>query len=295
MTVAETSALRVEEAEQGLRLDVWLRARFPGWSRRRIARALEEGRVRVDGQRARKGQILCAGAEVAVFGPPDTPENLRPVPEPTALLVLHQDDALVAVHKPAGMPSHPLRAAERGTLANALVAQFPECADASEDPREAGLCHRLDGGTSGVLLAARTRDAHRAVREAFRTGEVEKEYLALVAGEARAQVIRLPVGDRAMPAETRVEPVERLGAFTLIRCATRGGQRHQVRVHLAGAGHPVAGDPLYGGQPVEGLEGFFLHASLLRLRHPRDGAPLEIRAPLPDDREALLARLRGER
>jgi 23S rRNA pseudouridine1911/1915/1917 synthase len=287
------SELRVDEAGQGLRLDVWLRARFPGWSRRRIARALQEGRVRVDGRRARKGQLLHAGSRVELSGPPDTAENLRPAAEDTGIEVLHEDEALVALHKPAGMPSHPLRAGEHGTLANALVARFPECALASDDPREAGLCHRLDAGTSGVLLAARTREAYRAVREAFRRGQVDKEYLALVAGEARAEAIRGPVGDRALPAETRIEPLERLAGFTLVRCATRGGQRHQVRVHLAESGHPVAGDSRYGGPPLQGLSGFFLHAAAVRLPHPATGAILEVRAPLPGQRQRLLATLRG--
>jgi 23S rRNA pseudouridine1911/1915/1917 synthase len=291
--VPDELAIVVGEAEAGLRLDVLLRGRFPGWSRRRVARALSEGRVRVDGRRGKKGQIVQPGVRVELLGPPDTPENLRPVPEPGPLDVLFEDAALVAVCKPAGVPSHPLRAGERGTVANALVARFPECAAASGDPREAGLCHRLDSGTSGVLVAARTREAYQAARGAFHRGEVDKEYLALVAGEARSRVVRMPVGDRSLPAETRIEPVEKLGAYALVRCTTRGGQRHQVRAHLAEAGHPVAGDSRYGGAALPGLDGFFLHASCVRLPHPLTGATLEIRAPLPEDRARLLNALRG--
>ena len=283
----------VTEGEAGSRLDVLLRARFSGWSRRRIARALEEGRVRVDGRLGKKGQRVAAAMRVSLTGLPDTPDNLRPEPENAPLRVLHEDAALIAVSKPAGMPSHPLRAGERGTAANALVFRYPECVHASPDPREAGLCHRLDTGTSGVLLAARTKEAHLAVREAFRRGQVEKTYLAVVAGEPAAGTVRGPVHDRSMPAETRLEPIERLGAFTLVRCATSGGQRHQVRVHAAQSGHPVAGDGRYGGPAVAGLSGFFLHAESLHLSHPVTGEPLEIRAPLPDEREALLAALRG--
>ena len=266
----------VGEAQAGLRLDVTLRAHYSGWSRRRIARALEEGRVTVDGHPARKGQVVHDGARVVIQGLPDTPENLRPVPEEAALTVLYEDAAIVSVSKPAGIPSHPLRAGERGTLANALVARFAECAGASTDPREAGLCHRLDTGTSGVLVAARTRDAYLALRLAFRTGRVEKEYLALVSGEAVTRVVRMPTADRSIPAETRIEPIERFGTFTLVRCTTSGGQRHQVRVHLAEAGHAVAGDERYGGSAVAGLGGFFLHAASVRLPHPLTGATIEI-------------------
>ena len=289
----ENPDILVSEEEAGLRLDLLLRARFPGWSRRRITRAIEEGRVRVDGRLARKGQVVRAAMRVVLLGLPDTADNLRPTPEAAPLCVLYEDAALVAVSKPAGVPTHPLRAGELGTAANALVARYPECAVASSDPRESGLCHRLDTGTSGVLLAARTPEAYRAVREAFHRGEVAKTYLALVAGEASERVIRAPVHDRSMPAETRIAPVERLGAFSLVRCSTHGGQRHQVRVHLAEAGHPVAGDARYDGPALPGLDGFFLHAESLRLVHPVSGDVLEIRAPLPDDREALLAGLRS--
>lgn len=285
--------LVVAEHEAGQRLDVWLRARFPGWSRRRIARALDEGRVRVDGRAAKKGRIVAAAMRVSLAGPPDTPENLLPEPEDLSVAWIHEDEALVALSKPAGMPSHPLRAGERGTAANALVFRYPECAGASADPREAGLCHRLDTGTSGALLAARTRDAYLAVREAFRAGEVEKAYLALVAGAPGEREVRAPVQDHGLPAETRFHPVERLGEWSLVRCLTRGGQRHQVRVHAAAAGHPLAGDARYGGAALAGLDGFFLHAECMRLRHPTTGAAIEIRAPLPRDREALLAALRG--
>jgi len=278
----------VGEVDAGQRLDVALRAHFSGWSRRRVARALEEGRVTVDGRPGRKGQVLRQGARIVVRGLPDTPQNLRPEPEEATLTVLHEDEAIVAVSKPAGVPTHPLRAGERGTLANVLVARFPECGDASADPREAGLCHRLDTGTSGVLVAARTPQAYAALRTAFRAGRVKKEYLALVAGEAAERVIRMPTADRSIPAETRIEPIEPHGALTLVRCTTSGGQRHQVRAHLAAAGHPVAGDDRYGGPAVAGLSGFFLHAASIRLPHPITGEIVEIRAPLPPDRQAVL-------
>jgi 23S rRNA-/tRNA-specific pseudouridylate synthase len=197
------------------------------------------------------------------------------------------------------------------------VARFPECAGAGDHPREAGLAHRLDAGTSGVLLAARDAEIWTALRGAFHEGRVDKRYLALVVGvvsfpgELSAPIahdrarggVRV-CGDpddaarrEALPALTRWEPVERLGGFTLLRCAARTGRMHQIRAHLAHAGTPVAGDERYGirvaGVPAA-LVGFFLHAERAALEHPATGAALDVTAPLPADRAAALAELRAQ-
>ncbi|MEK6608293.1 MAG: RluA family pseudouridine synthase [Myxococcota bacterium] len=298
------------EEEAGLRLDALLRLRFPGWGRRRIARAIEEGAVRVDGRAARKGAPVRVGARVELLRPPDLPESLAPIAEAGELEVIFADADLVAVAKPAAMPTHPLRAGEIGTLANLLVARFPECVSAAPDPREAGLAHRLDGGTSGVLLAARHAEAWQRLRDSFRREEVAKEYVALVAGAPITQVVRSAVegSDRegrvrmakfGAPAETRVATLETIGVLALVRCATSTGRRHQVRAHLASISHPIVGDTLYGGPPAPDAEptlrGFFLHAERVTLPHPMTGAPLDLRAPLPADREAVLRALRDGR
>ncbi len=300
--MSEELTFTVAAGEEG-RIDRLLGRRFPGASRRRLAELFEARAVRIDGAVARKGDVARAGATVTLVRAPATAADLAPAPEPElALDVLFADDHLVAVAKPAGVPSQPLRAGERGTAAGAIVARFPECRGVGDDPREAGLAHRLDIGTSGVLLAARDGATWRQLRGAFRGGAVVKEYLALVCGRADAGSSDLPLAQRGnhvvvdplgLPASTRWQVVERLPAHTLLRCTADTGRMHQVRVHLADAGTPVAGDTLYGGAPLPGLVGHFLHAARLELRHPTTGAALVVEAPLPPDRQAALAAARS--
>src|SRR5690606_24613172 len=161
----------------------------------------------------------------------------------------------------------------------------PELAGVGDDPREAGLAHRLDTGTSGVLLACRDGATWRAMRAAFSAGEVGKAYLALVAGAAEAGESRVPLAQRGkrsvvdaagLPAHTSWEVQEQVAGATLLRCAARTGRMHQVRAHLAAAGHPLVGDALYGGPPDEDVIGFFLHAAALTFRHPARGELVRI-------------------
>ena len=236
---------------------------------------------------------------------PARDEDKRPAPAPEApLAVLYADELLVAVSKPAGIATHPLHPGERGTLANALVARFPECAFVADDAREGGVAHRLDIETSGVVLAARTRAAWQSLRHAFSDGAVTKEYLALVAGAPPDQgTIDLPLahagrrvriaGDRdldALAATTGFETLARGDDVALVRAHSSSGRMHQIRVHLAHLGHPLVGDALYGGPPpVAGTRGHFLHAAAVTFPHPGTGARVRIEAPLPPDRAAALA------
>jgi 23S rRNA pseudouridine1911/1915/1917 synthase len=207
------------------------------------------------------------------------------------------------------MPTHPLYAGETGTFANALVARFPECGDASPSQREGGFVHRLDVGTSGAILAARNRQAYEELRQRFASGRVRKRYLALVAGALEnAGAIDLPL--RTMPGDPRrmqalanaddiaidqanldahseYAALQQASGLTLVSVQTHTGRRHQVRVHLAAVGHPLAGDLLYGGPRVEGLEEAFLHASELELLPEGE----RIVAPLPQPRLTLLRNL----
>lgn len=306
------------------RVDLLVAAHLAGASRRRVAALFAAGRVRVDGHVARKGLHVPAGALIEILGdpaPPDAPPPdalptadaaLRPVPDPAlSLPVLHVDAALVVVAKPPGMPSHPLRPGERGTAANALVAHWPECAAVGRDPREAGLVHRLDTDTSGVLVAARTQPAWTAVRAAFAQGNVHKRYLALVHGEPAGTGCDLPLVHRgkrmaaarstdpaALPALTHWSLIERLGPFSLLECTAQTGRMHQVRVHLFLAGAPIAGDRTYGPSALPDalpLRGHFLHAFSITLPHPLTGESLTIEAPLPPDRQQTLDHLRAAR
>jgi 23S rRNA pseudouridine1911/1915/1917 synthase len=301
--------LSVGAGDESERVDRFVAARA-GCSRAEARRLIDEGQVRVDGQRAKKGQFLGAGAEVELLAEPAvTRADRQPVPQPELpLQVLFADDALVAMVKPIGAPSHPIKPGERGTLANALVARFPECAAVSDDPREGGLAHRLDTDTSGVILAARTRDDWQALRRAFSDGRVHKEYWALVTGHPPDQgVVDVPLrqvgklvkpipfgGAGALPARTEYQVRARGQQVALLRVKAETGRMHQVRAHLAFAGHPLVGDARYGGPPPPaGTSGHFLHAAEIRFPHPRSGAETVLRAPLPDERAKALHDLLG--
>jgi len=303
--MTESVRFTVAAAEAG-RLDRVLAARFPGVGRRRWAEMFAAGWIAVDGARARKGDRVAAGAEVTLRAPA-TASALAPVPEPDLPLeVLHVDARLVALCKPPGQPSHPLRAGETGSLANALVARFPECAAIGRDPREGGLCHRLDRGTSGVLLAARDMQAYLAVRRAFSAGQVDKTYLALVAGNAQAGESDAPLVQRgkksvlaragdpaALPAHTSWRLLASASGASLLEVTASSGRMHQVRAHLAASGHPLVGDPLYGGPTMVGGQAIadpFLHAQSIALPHP-DGGRFSATAPLPAQRAATLVTL----
>ena len=293
-------SLEVPADAAGMRVDVWLAGALE-LPRARVKELLERGAVRIGGRPPRKGDRTVAGARVEVTL---TDEDPRPVPQPELpLSVIHLDPQLVAVDKPAGVPSHPLQPGERGTAVNALVARHPECAEASADPREGGLVHRLDTLTSGVLLAARTGEAWRALREAFSGRQVDKRYLAVVTGPVADEgEIDLPLrhrGDHVEPAMagggrealTDFRVLSRAGDASLLEVRIHTGVLHQIRAHLAAIGAPVLGDTDYGGRPLPGPDRFFLHAARLGFSHPATGSRLEITAPLPDELRRVLEAL----
>jgi len=264
----------------------------------------------VNGRRARKGDLVNTDDLVQVPEELFAPCVLQPNPE-LQIPILFEDAALIAVDKPAGMPSQALRARETGTVANYLLAHDPAMAAAGTTDREAGIVHRLDTDTSGVLLAARTADAYRSLRHQFSRHEVIKEYLALVEGDLPAPgVVRTPMmhdprNPRRMIASaafgqdrhvrdavTYFRPLERFRHTTLLLVQIPTGVMHQIRVHLASAGHPVIGDRLYG-RPAAHATRQLLHASRLSFTHPDTGHPVEIRSPAPADLTAALAALRA--
>lgn len=300
--------LTVAAEDRGARLDQWL-ASACECSRHEAQRLIADGAVRINGARAAKGVRLDPGDVVQLTREPPTDEQLRPLPEPeVALTIVHVDAALVAMVKPIATPTHPLRAGERGTLANALVARYPECALVADDAREGGVAHRLDADTSGIVLAARTRPAWLDLRDSFSRGAVEKEYLALVAGlppssgEIDAPLVQAGkrarvAGDRDLdpqPALTRFQLLAHGDGVALVRALSTSGRMHQIRVHLAHLGHPLVGDELYGGPPAAaGTRGHFLHAASLTFEHPLTGSVTTLAAPLPPERAEALQLLVG--
>lgn len=268
------------------RVDKALAKHFPDAGRRQLAQLFDDGCVRVAGKKAKKGDRVVAGDVIELTRAPVSGDALRPAPDaavPLDLLVERAD--LVAVNKPAGVPSQPLRAGELGTIANALAHRFPECAAIGADARDGGLVHRLDIGTSGVLVAARTEEKYRELRDAFGAGLVHKEYLAITEGIPVSREADAPLAQRGK--KVAVDHTDGLAAYTsftivtatmshaLVRCTAQTGRMHQVRAHLAYVGAPIVGDTLYGATSVE-EPGFFLHAEKLTL--PREEP---IVAPLP--------------
>ncbi|WP_225412058.1 RluA family pseudouridine synthase [Stigmatella hybrida] len=302
MNTTTTHTLTVDAAKAGQRVDLFIGEAL-GLSRAKLKRLFEEGAVRVDGRPAKKGLLVAAGQHILVKWEEESREAVPDADFPLA--VLHEDAALVVVDKPAGRPSHPLKPGETGTVANALIARYPECAQASEDSREGGLCHRLDIETSGVLLAARTREAWQRMRTAFSGREVDKHYVALVTGPlADEGEIELPLRhhprhpdrvepalpgeDGAREAHSLFQVQARAGDFSLVEVRILTGVLHQVRAHLAGIGAPLVGDMLYGGREEPGLSRFFLHARALGFTHPETGKRLQVESPLPPELTEVL-------
>lgn len=300
MTESTPTKLTAETAE---RVDKALARHFPDAGRKQLAALFEDGAVKIGGKRAKKGDFVAPGDVIEVAHPPVHGDALRPQPDPSielVLLVLRDD--LIVVDKPAGIPSQPLRANELGTIANAIVHRFPECQAIGDDPRDGGLVNRLDIGTSGILVAARSLERYRALREAFGDGLVEKQYLALVENRPVSRDCDAPLAQRGK--RVVVDATDGLAAFTsfvverasathaLVRCHAQTGRMHQVRAHLAHVGSPIVGDALYGGSPLPDSDGFFLHASHIEL--PVDGDKLVVDAPLPERFARAIAATLGQ-
>ncbi len=297
----------VEEGEAGRRLDVFLVRHLPGLGRAGARELVERRGVRVDGNVLPRGARLRLGQRVQLEAPAPS-RRFLPVSEPElALRVIHEEPSFVVVDKPAGMPSHPLRPDERGTLVAALLARYPEIGQLGYAQREAGLVHRLDIGTSGLVVCARTAHAFEQLTRSLRAGRWDKRYQAVVSGHppvgarytwplavdgrdaARVRVVE--PGGSAWQADTQVLEVEPAGSCARVEVRARRARRHQVRVHLAHAGHPLVGDALYGG--LEGLAHHALHASAICFPHPTHGATVELGAALSSPLIELLRRLRS--
>jgi 23S rRNA pseudouridine1911/1915/1917 synthase len=278
----------------GERLDVFLAA--AAGSRAAAQRLIDAGLVSVDGAVVPKRHVMVAGERVVVQAAPAPPEP--DVPDAT-FAIAYEDEHLMVVDKPAGVVVHPARGHRAGTLVQALAGRVA----GGDDPRRAGIVHRLDRYTSGLLVVARTEAAHAALKDMLRRRDVTREYLALVEGRpaARTGTIDAPIGrdrrlrtristdtDEPRPAVTHFATEQVIEGFTLLRVRLETGRTHQIRAHLLAIGHPVAGDPEYGRAGLLGLPRQFLHAERLAFRHPSTGAEIDVRSPLPADLQRAL-------
>jgi 23S rRNA pseudouridine1911/1915/1917 synthase len=319
----------VTAEHEGRRLDAFLAANLPEASRVRIRRGIDAGDARVAGVVRKAAYRLSAGQLVEFLLPP--PPAGGPEPEPIELTILYEDEAIAVIDKPPGMVVHPAKGHWSGTLAGALVHHFDQLSGQG-GPVRPGIVHRLDRDTSGVLVVAKTDQAHERLAEQFKARSVRKEYLALVAGvpDRDRDLVDRPIGPHpshrekmalrddhpaSRPAQTFYEVLERFPGVSFVRAEPKTGRTHQIRLHLASIRCPVLCDKLYGGRaqltvgelrslcrdkrlaaelPDDAvlLARQALHAHSLSFSHPLSGQPLQITAPLPADLEHLLGVLR---
>ena len=298
----------VDPESAGTRLDVYLAGVLPQHSRSQLQRLVKGGNATLGGKPTKPNAILKPGDVVHVEVPDAAPAT--PVAQDLELPVIYQDDDVIVVNKPAGMVVHPAAGHDQDTLVNALLFHADNLSGVGGEQRP-GIVHRLDRGTSGLMVAAKHDQAHRELTRQFHDREVEKEYLALAWGEVHAgRRIDLPVGRdpvhrekmstrarRARTAVTRITGSRDLGGVCFLSVAIATGRTHQIRVHLSAIGHPIVGDRTYGGvrhrmpaalRAVERLERPFLHAARLAFTHPREGTRLEFTCPLPPDLQGVL-------
>jgi 23S rRNA pseudouridine1911/1915/1917 synthase len=309
--------LTPDDEDAGQRLDAWLARSLPSLSRARLQGLIADGHVLVDGAPARASTRVRPGQDVLVRVP--APEPAKPEPEDIPLDVIHEDTHLIVVNKAPGLVVHPGAGTSSGTLVNALLHHVRDLSGIGGFLRP-GIVHRLDKGTSGLLVVAKDDTTHHALARQFASRSVEKEYLALVLGtpsrprgEIDASIGRHPVdrkkmtadGPRGRTARTSWECEEAFDGATLLRVRIHTGRTHQIRVHLASIGHPVVGDATYGGtrtppsrraecrSALASLGRPALHAARLSFTHPSTGTLVSFEAPVPPDLLSVIERLRA--
>ncbi len=311
-----TFTVTAEEAAE--RLDAFLAARIDGWSRARLQRLIEDGDVLVNGKTTKPSYKVRATDEV------DVELTLQPAhtftPEDIPVDVVYEDNDLIVVNKPAGMVVHPAAGISHGTLANALAFHFEQLSAAGGGSRP-GIVHRLDKGTSGLLVVAKTEIAHEHLANQFRDREVFKSYIALVHGQVEHRKgeidqpiardprnrVRMAVVRGGRPARSVYRVRESFDRFTALEVELKTGRTHQIRVHLAWLKNPVVGDEVYGGgrdktiadpeirRPVSKLNRQFLHSAELGFKHPTTGAKVLFKAELPAELQSVLDLIRNKR
>jgi len=303
---------RVPETAAGRRFDAVLAELFPEFSRSRLAGWIRSGDVRLDGREVRPRDPVRGGEQVSLQARLE--EETRAEPQDIPLQVLYEDDEVLVIDKPAGLVVHPGAGNPDGTLVNALLHRHPALASV---PR-AGVVHRLDKDTSGVMVVARTLQAQTALVAQLSARGVHRQYLAVVTGALVAggtvdapidrhprDRVRMAVREDGREAVTHYRLRERFRAHTAVECRLETGRTHQIRVHMTHVRHPIVGDPLYGGPlklPKGGSEDLVaalrsfrrqaLHAETLEFAHPASGEAVRCSAPVPEDMLALMAALR---
>jgi 23S rRNA pseudouridine1911/1915/1917 synthase len=297
------SLRRVPESLAGLRLDQALARMFPEHSRSRLQSWLREGHILLDSHAAKPKQKIWGGERIEITPQPD-PSQTAHRPERMALDIVYEDDAVLVVNKPAGLVMHPGSGNWKGTLLNALL----EYAPATAAVARAGIVHRLDKDTSGLVVVAKTPEAQTSLVRQLQARSVKREYLALVHGAVKAdgevsaavgrhprERTRMAVVPGGRSALTRYRVLARFAAATLLQCSLATGRTHQIRVHMHSIGHPLVGDPVYGdrrrtrtGPRLDGFRRQALHAQRLSFVHPVSGTAVSFEAPLPEDMRALV-------
>ncbi len=301
----------VDDRLAGMRLDQALAALFPDYSRSRLQAWVRDGRVTVNGSIHRPRDKVSAGDSIEMI--PLVEAQVACVPQPIPLKLVYEDDDLVVINKPPGLVVHPAAGNPDGTVQNGLLHLYP----ASVDLPRAGIVHRLDKDTSGLMVVARSQAAHTRLVEAIANHDVEREYRALVVGSMPAggtvdlpigrhptQRTRMAVNPMGKPSVTHFRVLEHFRGHTLLKVMLETGRTHQIRVHLAHIRHPVFGDPVYGGRPrmpagatddlkavLRGFRRQALHAKRLRLDHPVSGRRMRFDCPIPDDMRQVIAAL----
>lgn len=293
-----------DEKRTGERIDKWIASLLPAESRSRIQQLIKEGSVTVGGKAVKPNYRVTSGDHVEICMP--DPEPLDVMPEDIPLDIVYEDEAVIVVNKPRGMVVHPAPGHMTGTLVNALLYH---CRDLSgiNGVLRPGIVHRIDKDTSGLLMAAKTDEAHRSLARQLKDKTTHRLYQAIVHGvlEKDAGTIDAPIGrdekDRkkmavtsrnSKEAVTHFKVIERFADYTFIHCRLETGRTHQIRVHMAYIGHPLAGDPKYGPKKTLSIAGQALHAAELGFTHPLTRKWMQFKAPLPEDMEQLLVNLR---
>lgn len=303
----ETINFRVDQEEQGIRIDKYLASRLPDYSRSFLQKLVGEGQVLAEGKPVKSNYKISAGEQISL----SVPDAVEPeiVPEPIPLDILYEDASLLVINKPKGMVVHPCPGHYSGTLVNALMYHCKDQLSGINGVMRPGIVHRIDQNTTGSLVVCKTDAAHRFLAQQLKDHSITRKYRAIVHGNLKeeegtvnAPIGRHPVDRKKMAvnercgrnAVTHYRVLERFGSFTYLECRLGTGRTHQIRVHMDSIGHPLLGDDVYGPSrcPIPGLTGQTLHAMTLGFIHPETGTYMEFEAPLPEYFENLLEKLR---